>query len=160
MTTKELVERCEKKLKVGCNVPKFFKLAWYSFRGEFGAIKEGVTLDDPDDGEIKRFIKVCDNRINRARIFLNDVAMVLGFALTALSIIAVLASGTLGNKSGSVDPIIAILFGVYSVPFKFLVIFLFASSIFLLILLCHYRAHVHAWTVFKEEAILNEKDSP
>jgi hypothetical protein len=82
--------------------------------------------------------------------------MVFGFDLTALTIIAVLVSGTLENKSGSVDPIIAILLGVYSLPFKFLVIFLFECSILLLILLGHYRTHVHAWTAFKEEAILNE----
>ena len=167
MKAKELVEECEKRLKVGWNVWTFVKLGCYGFLGEFGAIRrdigKDIAFDDPN--EVKRFIQVCDNGINRARIFLNEIAMVLGFALTSLSIVAVLLSGRLGVEANIIsaaknDPIIAILFGEYSLPFKFLVIFLFASSIFLLILLCHYRTHVHAWTVFKEEAILNEKDSP
>jgi len=162
MKVKELVKECEEKLKVGWDLRKFLRLAWYSFRGDFERIRGDISFNELDKSEKERFIEVCDNRIKRAGIFLNEVAMVLGFALTALSIIAVLVSGTLENKSGavnqsgSIDPIRAILFEC-SQPFKILVIFLFACSILLLILLCHYRTHVHAWTAFKEEAILNEK---
>ena len=161
MKAKELVKKCEGELKVGDTpIIKFLRLAYYSFRGDFERIRGDISFNELEESEIKRFIEVCNNRIARARTFLNDVAMVLGFALTALSIIAILASGTLVNKSGSVDPIRVILSGVYSLPFTFLVVFLFASSIFLLILLCHYRTHVHAWTAFKEEAILNENYLP
>lgn len=55
---------------------KFFKLAWYSFRSEFRAIREDITFDDLAEGEIERFIRVCDDRVNRAGIFLNEIAMV------------------------------------------------------------------------------------
>lgn len=163
MKVKELVKECEEKLKVGDTpIIKFLRLTWYSFRGDFEKIRGHISFNEFEESEIKQFIEVCDNRINRAGTFLNEVAMVLGFVLTALSIIAVLVSGTLKNKSGavnqsgSIDPIRAILFEC-SQPFKILVIFLFACSILLLILLAHYRTHVHAWTAFKEEAILNEK---
>ncbi|MEA2032703.1 MAG: hypothetical protein U9N41_03850 [Euryarchaeota archaeon] len=156
MGAKKLVEICEGKLKVGRN-GEFFRLARYSFIGEFGAIREGIqedsTFDDPD--EIERFIKVCDNRINRARILLNEIAMVLGFDLAALSIVAVILSGRIGKEDNLIR---AILHGDPSITF--LVIFLLASSIFLLILLVHYRTHVHAWTAFKEGAILSEKYTP
>ena len=158
MTTKELVGRCEKKLKVGCNVPKFFKLAWYSFRGDFEKIRGDISFNEPKVSEIERFIKVCDNRINRAGIFLNEVATVLGFDLAALTIIAAISGGVLKESE---DPILFIIFeGQYSIQFRILVVFLFVALIFLFILLAHYRTHMHAWTAFKEEAILNENYLP
>ena len=156
MKAKELVEKCEEKLKVGWNVPKFFKLAWYSFRSDFRAIREDITFDDLVEGEIKRFIRVCDNRVNRAGIFLNEIAMVLGFVLTALSIIAVISSGRIGEEP---HPVWSLLFTdtYFSITFRMGVIVLFSCLLFLLALLAHYRTQVHAWTVFNEEAILNEK---
>ena len=157
MKAKELVEKCEKGLEVGRNPIKFLRLAWYSFRGDFGAIRGDITFDDPNDVEIKRFIEVCNNRINRAGTFLNEVAMVLGFTLTALMIVAVILSDGL---KGSEDPILSFLVGPHTIQFRILVIFLFVALIFLIILLGHYRTHVHAWTAFKEEAILNENYLP
>lgn len=178
MKVKELVKECERELKV---VRWHSNYIWllYRFFGEFEEIRKGIRFDDFNNVEINQFIEVCDNRINRAKIFLSEIAMALGFAITALTIIAVLVSGTLenescsvnlscsnlscsvnqscsDNQSGSIDPINAILTGPYSPPFKSLVIFLFAGVIILFILFGHYRTHVHAWTAFKEEAILNE----
>lgn len=180
MTVKELVKKCERELKVVRWHSKYIGLVLYSFLGEFEEIRKCIQFDDLNNVEIEQFIKVCDNRINRAKIFLSEVAMVLGFAITALTIIAVLVSGTLenescsvnlscsnqscsvnqscsDNQSGSIDPIKAILTGAYSSPFKSLIIFLFAGVIVLFILFGHYRTHVHVWTAFKEEAILNKK---
>ncbi|MCD6455591.1 MAG: hypothetical protein J7K81_02215 [Methanophagales archaeon] len=130
------------------------------FLGKFGPIREGIrediAFDDP--AEVERFIEVCDNRINRAGIFLNEVAMVLGFALTALTIIAAISSDKLGKSE---DPILSTIGGnLYSIQFRILIVFLFVALIFLIILLGHYRTHVHVWTAFKEEAILNEKHKP
>jgi hypothetical protein len=159
METKKLVEECEERLKVRWN-GEFIRLAWYSFLGKFGPIREGIREDMAfdDHAEVKRFIEICDNRIKRAGTFLNEVAMVLGFALTALTIIAAISSDRL-KESG--DPILSIIGGnLYSIQFKILVIFLFVALIFLIILLAHYRTHVHAWTAFKEEAILNENYLP
>ena len=156
MKAKELVEKCEEKLKVGWSMRKFFRLAWYSFRSEFRAIREDITFNNLAEGEIKRFIQVCDNRVNRAGIFLNEIAMVLGFVLTALSIIAVIYSGRIGEE---MQPVQSLLFTgeYYSITFRMGVTVLVFCLLFLLALLAHYRTQVHAWTVFNEEAILNEK---
>ena len=155
METKKLVEGCEERLKVRRN-GEFIRLAWYSFLGKFGPIREGIredmAFDDP--AEVKRFIEVCDNRINRAKILINEIAMVLGFDLTALSIVAVLLSG----RNGEGDNLIKVIFEDWSIVF--LVMFLFLSLIFLFTLLAHYRTHIHVWTAFKEGAILNEKYLP
>jgi len=156
MKVKELVKKCEEKLKVGDTpITKFLRLAWYSFRGDFEKIRGHISFNEFEECEIKQFIEVCDNRINRAGIFLNEVAMVLGFALTALTIIAVISGDALEKSE---DPILSMIDGnLYAIQFRILIVFLFASLIFLIILLAHYRTHVHAWTAFKEEAILNEK---
>ncbi len=155
MKAKELMKECEGKLRVGDTPIKYLRLAGYSFRGNFEKIKEGISFNELEESEIELFTKVCDNRINRAGIFLNEVATVLGFDLTALSIIAVISSGVLEESE---SPFLSIIFfGQYGIQFRTLVIFLFVVLIFLFILLGHYRAHVHAWTAFKEEAILNEK---
>jgi len=53
MKVRELVKECEEKLKVGWLPIKFLRLAHYSFRGEFGAIRRDITFDDPDDVEIR-----------------------------------------------------------------------------------------------------------
>ncbi|MCK4735598.1 MAG: hypothetical protein KAT65_24300 [Methanophagales archaeon] len=143
MKAKELVKKCEEKLKVGWDC-EFVRLARYSFIGEFGAIREGIredmAFDDP--AEVKRFIEVCDNRIARAKTFLNDIAMVFGFTLTSLSLVAVIPS---------------------DMPVKLsmtLVISLLMVLIILFLFLLHYRTHMHTWTAFKEEAILNENYLP
>lgn len=102
MKVKELVKKCEEKLKVGWDC-EFIWLALYSFLGEFEEIRKGIR-DDLNNVEIKQFIEVCDNRIKRAGTFLNEVAMVLGFALTALMIIAAILSDGL-KESG--DPILS-----------------------------------------------------
>jgi hypothetical protein len=156
MNVKELVKECEGKLKVGDTpIIKFLRLTWYSFRGDFERIRGDISFNELGKSEIERFIKVCDNRINRAGILLNEIATVLGFDLTALSIIAVISSGVLEKSD---DPVLSVIVeGQYSIQFRILVIFLFVALIFLITLLGHYRTHVHAWTAFKEEAILNEK---
>lgn len=144
MKVKELVKKCEGELKVGWDIIKYLGLAYYSFRGNFGVIREDIgndmAFDDSD--EVKQFIEVCDNRINRAGIFLSEVATVLGFALTALTIIAVISGDTLGESG---DPILSMIGGgLYSIQFRILIVFLFAALIFLIILLGHYRTHMHA----------------
>ena len=80
--------------------------------------------------------------------------MVLGFVLTALSIIAVISSDRLGEET---QPVWNLLFDDhYCITFRMGIIVLVFCLLFLLALLAQYRTQVHAWTVFKEEAILNE----
>ena len=136
---KRLVEKCEERLKVRC---EFIWLALYGFLGEFEKIRKGIQFDDLNNVEIKRFIEVCDNRIARAKTFLNDIAMVFGFTLTSLSLVAVIPSDVPRELSMT------------------LVISLLMVLIILFLFLLHYRTHVHAWTAFKEEAILNENYLP
>jgi hypothetical protein len=126
MTLDEIVKECEKQVDW-----KNFRNYIHSFSGNFDHYKKVVTSLEKKD--ITKFIKICDNRKERARVLLSDVATVLGFLMAAISILV----------SFSKD---------------YRIIFLGAIIIILgFALLNHYRANVHAWTAFKEAAILKEE---
>lgn len=104
---------------------------------------QDISFDELDsDAEFKQFIKICDNRLERAKTFLNDIAIVFGLDLAALSIVATI--GTPGNT----------LHLLLSFSGIITVVSLFAILIILSILLAHYRSQVHAWTAFKEKALM------
>ena len=158
MKADELVKKCEEELKVGWNLWKFIKLAWYSFRGDFEKIKGNIQFKLEEE-ELDRFIEVCDNRIERAKTMLNETAVMLGFVITGIAIILSFSSEVLKQvpeQDRAVGPIRALLFAG-DVFFQIFVVFLIVCLILLLILLGHYRIHIHAWTAFKEGAVLNKK---
>ncbi len=89
--------------------------------------------------------------MERSKTFLNEIAVVLGFDFVALSIIASIAD------IGEGDPLLSILLNFdYGIPFRLLVIFLLGVIIPLFMLLGHYRSQIHAWTAFKEIALMNK----
>ena len=135
----ELLKICEKQIETRWKIIKFLKLAKYSFTGNFKAIKENIQFDTLDKSEIEKFICTCENRRERAKILLNEIAPLIGFVVAATTVIALFAHE------------------MVSLPiYAGLLIFLFLSLIFLFIMLAHYRIQVHAWTAFKEEAILQK----
>lgn len=104
----------------------------HSFSGNFEFYK-GIVENNIGEKDIEIFIEICDNRIERAKTLLSDVATVLGFLITGTTIIIALTTETL------------------------LTIILGAIIILGFALLFHYRANIHAWTAFKEGAILNKR---
>lgn len=127
------------------------KLAWWSFRNNFNELQTGFPSIELNDKDVEDFITICDNRLDRAKTFLSEIAVVLGFNFAALTIVAALVK--IETKR---DPIISLLLDEgYGIPFRSLIAFLIVTLFFLLILLGHYRSHVHAWTAFKEKAILS-----
>lgn len=158
MNANELVKECEKMLNVGGNPLKYIRLAWYSFRGDFNYFKKSI-LDNVEETEIKKFIDICDNRIERAKLFLQDVGTVIGFFIISLSIVLAVSTMTIGKTP--VDPVLSsIVSSKYLYLFPILILSLLAGVIILFILLGHYRTHIHAWTAFKEGAILNKNHAP
>lgn len=132
----EILAKCNGKIE--CNR---FNLVIWSFMNDFKEL-QNISFDEVNKRELNYFIKICDNRLDRAKIFLNDIAVVLGFGILTLSIIATINTGNTVM--------------IYS-PFDRdqIVYILFLILIFLFVLLLHYRSQVHAWTAFKEMAILN-----
>ncbi|VVB89410.1 Uncharacterised protein [uncultured archaeon] len=153
MKVDELVNECEVMLRVGWNPYKYIKLAWCSFSGDFDYFKE-VIANNIGDIDIKKFIEICDNRIERAEAFLQDVGTVLGFFITSFTIVLVVT--TMERNKPIVDPILNSITSKYEYFFPVLVASLLTGVILLSLLLGHYRIHIHAWRAFKEGAILNK----
>ena len=146
---KDLTETCN--IKIRCNRIKF--VIW-SFTNNFEDIK--INSDNNiglDNNELKQFIDICDNRLERSKVFLNEIAVVLGFDFVALSIIASIVD------FGKGDPLLSILLNSeYGISFRLLVIFLLGVIIPLFMLLGHCRSQIHAWTAFKEIALIKRCD--
>lgn len=114
-------------------------------------ISDDFNIIGLNDVELKQFIEICDNRLERSKAFLNEIAVLLGFDFVALSIFISIVD--FEGKDG--DPLIAILLdSSFGILFRVFVIFLILVIIPLFILLGHYRSQIHAWTAFKEKAIL------
>ncbi len=142
MNASKLLEDCEK--SIGWSL--------HSFTGDFGhyrkIIKDNLEGKEIEVKEIDKFIEICNNRIERAKTFLSDVATVLGFGITGASVI-VSFTDVLSPTQKDVSFFLISLFVV-----------LVTGIIIGFLLLVHYRTHIHIWTAFKEAAILNEKYSP
>lgn len=142
----ELKNECLDRL----NSTSRLKLVWWSFRNNFNELQNDFPSIELNEKELEDFIAVCDNRLDRAKTFLSEIALVLGFDLTALTIIAFMV------KFEPPDPVLSILLSNnYGILFKLLVAFLVLILFPLLVLLGHYRSHVHAWTAFKEKVVLS-----
>ena len=144
----KLLKICEKQIETRWKVVKFLTLTWYSFIGNFKAIKENIQFDTLDKSEIKKFIYACENRRVRAK---TKIARLIGFDVIAMTVVATIIHKP--NTGSGYELLKGILF---TSLYGHLLIILFMGFIFLFILLAHYRTHVHAWTAFKEEAILQK----
>lgn len=141
---KDLTETCNRKIRRNP-----IKFAMWSFTNNFEDIWD-ISSDDvnnigSNDNELKQFISICDNRLERSKAFSSEIAVVLGFNFVGLSIIASIV------EIGEGDPLLSILLNSdYGILFRLLVIFLIVIIIPLFILFAHYRTQIHAWTAFKE----------
>jgi len=133
----KLLKICEKQIETRWKIVKFLKLTGYSFTGNFKAVKENIQFDTLNENEAEKFINACENRRERAKILLNEIAPLIGFDVVAMTVIASFAHEMVSTP-----------------VYVGLLILLFICLIFLFIMLAHYRTQVHAWTTFKEEAIL------
>ena len=138
----ELLKICEKRIETGWNVGKFFNLVVYSFRGNFKAIWDNIQFNILNGDEAEKFINVCENRRERARMLLSEISPLIGFGGATMTGVALFA-----HKIVPIPIYISLL------------IFLFLCVAFLFILLAHYRIQVHAWTAFKEKVVLQKSSA-
>ena len=115
----------------------YWNLVKWSFTDNFKKLQNIPFFDEITDDELKQFVKICDNRLNRAKIFINDIAIVLGLIVTLYSIVLTL-------------PIVEVI----KVPNLSKNLIVPSVILVLMGLFAYYRAQVHAWTAFKEKAIL------
>ncbi|MFZ3383050.1 MAG: hypothetical protein WA144_03910 [Candidatus Methanoperedens sp.] len=135
----KLLEKCDEVSR-----RNYLKLVNLSFLGNFNELQNIPLFKEANNSELVQFIEICDNRLDRAKTFLNDIAVVFGFALVALSIMLTVEK----DKVPFSVPDFSIIIIVTS-----LMLLLFV----LLALLAHYRSQVHVWAAFKEKALLMKK---
>lgn len=132
-----------------------YELVWWSFINNFEETQKLISDDfnniELDNSELEQFIKLCDNRLDRSKVFLHEIAVVLGFDFAALTIIATIA------KTNDTRTIWSLIESSNDPIFVSLILFLIGALIFLFILLGHYRTQIHAWTAFKEKALMKFK---
>lgn len=134
------------------DLDKYIELAICSFKDDFKKVRSDISFEFETESERQDFIAACDNRIHRATTLLNEAAIMLGFVITSVSVIASFSLNRI-PEGGLVRPLLQegdILFRVF-------VGALIVVLILLIFLLGHYRTCTHAWTAFKEGAILERK---
>lgn len=149
---KDITGACNRKIR-----RDRIKFIWWSFTNNFediwDIISDDVNKIESNGSGLEKFIEICDNRLERSKAFLNEIAVVLGFDFVAISIIISIVD--FEGKDG--DPLLAILLdSSFGILFRVLVIFLIVIIIPLFILFGHYRSQIHAWTAFKEIALMKK----
>ena len=120
------------------------------------------VFDNKD--ELRRFLRVCDDRIARARIYMTSLSLLTGFGVTALSVILDIALTLVGEEMmettvrESTKPLWT-LFTKVLLPdyplFSFVFLAIAAVVVACAVGLLYYRAQIYAWTIFKEAAVLH-----
>ena len=117
---------------------------WFGFRGDFSEIRKILRVEKLKEDEIGAFIGICDNRIDRLKLFSsNIIAVLIAFLIAIASVLVALEIATLKHpflyllcKPGVVFEIL------------FLIFILFLSA------LIRYRAQIYAWYAVKEGVLL------
>lgn len=151
MTAKKLLEKCEQKIK-WIN----WKFLLDSYRSEFEEIRLTFFKNININGdELKIFIDICENRLDRAKSFLGHTAMSLSiFIGSFVVIVAILIIPNIKSE----ESFSLIDFMCHAgLTFQLSVYFLLFLALILVLLVGHYRAETHAWYVFKEGALLMKK---
>ena len=153
LKAEELLEKCEQKIK-WIN----WKFLLDSYRSEFEEIRLTFFKNININGdELKIFIDICENRLDRAKSFLGHTTTGLSILIGSFVVLASILIST-GISAGFFEhPLLDVLkrLGYASWISASLVLII---AIFLALLVAHYRTEVHAWYVFKEGALLMKKE--
>lgn len=146
MEAEKLLEKLEKEIdkRLIKNKLSFY---WSGFRGDFSEIREILGVEKPKEDEIEAFIGICDNRIDRLKIFSSDISAVLIALIIAVASILV-ATDVITSE----HPFLTLL-DLPGVLFEILFLFL----LLFLIALIRYRAQMYAWYAVKEDVLLMKK---
>ena len=152
----KLLVECEEKIKW-----YDWKFISYSYRSAFKEIRKTffkIIKDEDielDEDELKAFIDICDNRLDRAKSFLAHTATSLSILIGSMVILASILIST-GISTGSFEhPLLDVLIRLGYASWIFAALVL-GITVFLVLLVGHYRTEVHAWYVIKEGVLLRK----
>ena len=148
MEAEKLLEKLEKEIDKRW-IKNKLNFYWSGFRGDFSEIREILGVEKPKEDEIEAFIGICDNRIDRLKLFSsNIIAVLIAFIIAIASILAASIELITYEK----HPFWHLL-QTPGVVFEilFLIFILFLSA------LIRYRAQIYAWYAIKEGVLLVKK---
>ena len=112
------------------------------FKGkdELEDFQNNISFEELDKTELKQFVKLCDNRIEYSKTFLNVIIWIIGIIFTIILIL------------------FSVLFGK-EIPFLVMLI-IFSSLVLLFVVVVnprhrHYTSQIRGWTAFKEMALMH-----
>ncbi len=158
MALKSLLEKCEEKIdKPLFNIDKLVFL-WFGVNGDFQYIRNRILGGNNkltlEDDEIKAFVRICDNRIERLRSFLSEVMGITGFLIVLFVGIATILA-TANKDFESLFRGWAELCNVLNLEsLRLLAIIFFITLLTLSYFLVRYRAQLYAWYAIKEGTLL------
>ncbi|MDF2957971.1 MAG: hypothetical protein OD814_001593 [Candidatus Alkanophagales archaeon MCA70_species_1] len=111
--------------------------------------------------ELRRFLRVCDDRIARARVYMTSLSLLTGFGVTILSITLDTALKLVGEETikEAQHPFLTLFIELLH---RYLLFSLFLLVIVVVVVACavgllYYRAQIYVWTIFKEAAVLHSE---
>lgn len=152
----KLLVECEEKIKW-----YDWKFISYSYRSAFKEIRKTfftIIKDEDielDEDELKAFIDICNNRLDQAKSFLAHTATSLSILIGSMVVLVAILIGVSIKAEFYAHPLLDTLkqFGFTSWIFAALVL---GITVFLVLLVGHYRTEVHAWYVIKEGVLLRK----
>ena len=111
------------------------------FKGkdELEDFQNTISFEGFNTAELKQFVKLCDNRIDISKTFLNVIIWIMGIIGTVFLIL------------------LSILVGKDIPILKIITIVLLSISFFVLLVVPYYKHHISnisGWTAFKEMALM------
>ena len=101
-----------------------------------------ISFEEFNTAELKQFVKLCDNRIEMSKTFLNVTIWILGFIITALLISFSISFGkdisNLEEKTTIIVSFILLVFGLIAIA-----------------IYRNHTSHISAWAAFKEMALMH-----
>lgn len=147
MEVEKLLEKLEKEIDKRW-IKNKLNFYWSGFRGDFLEIREILGFEKPKEDEIEAFIGICDNRIDRLKLFSsNIIAVLIAFTIAIASILVALKITTHAHPFLYLLRQPGVVFEIL-----FLIFILFLSA-----LIC-YRAQIYAWYAVKEGVLLMKKN--
>ena len=143
MEAEKLLKKLEKEIDIRW-VKNKLNFYWFGFRGDFSKIRKILGVEKLKEDEIGAFIGICDNRIDRLKLFSsNIIAVLIAFIIAIASILVALEIATLKHPFLNLLCKPGVVFEIL-----FLIFILFLSP------LIRYRAQIYAWYAVKEGVLL------
>ena len=109
-------------------------------KDELEEFQSNISFEELDKTELKQFVKLCNNRIEYSKTFLNVIIWLMGIIFTILLIL-------FSISFGKDVPLLVMLISVSSI--------VLVTRLFIYPHYSNYISNIRGWTAFKEMALMH-----